>query len=374
MAGIYVHIPFCRKACHYCDFHFSTSLKQQTDLVNAILIEIEKRQDYLGDQEIETIYFGGGTPSVLSPLELELILESINKNFKIKPDTEVTLEANPDDLIPNYIKSLHDIGFNRLSIGVQSFFEEQLEFMNRSHDSMQAREAIENVLVLFPDLSIDLIFGGQYSNSDNWTENLKIAIDYKIPHLSCYSLTIEEGTVFGSWVDKNRIAPIEDERQKNQFNETMDTLKAAGYEHYEISNYAKDQKYALHNTNYWKNKPYLGLGPSAHSYNGKERQWTVANNQQYLNSLNNDKPYFTTETLSQQDQYNEYILTSLRTRWGCDINAIKSFGPTYFKHFTESIVELVEEKKLEVHNQNYCLTRFGKLFADQVAETLFYLS
>ncbi len=374
MAGIYIHIPFCRQACHYCNFHFSTSLKGKSDIVKAITKEIDHRHNYLNTTKLDTIYFGGGTPSILSGVELEYILSAIKKYYKYDLTAEITLEANPEDLTIEYLKQLKAIGINRLSIGVQSFFDEDLSFMNRSHDAKQAKVSIENALQLFQDISIDLIFSGQYSSVSNWNANLETALAFNAPHISSYSLTIEEGTVFGNWMEKNKIQPIEDDKQKDQFLQTIETLTKAGYEHYEISNYAKPKKYAKHNTNYWKNKPYLGLGPSAHSYNGESRQWNVSNNHNYLKSVLENKDYSTTEYLSEKDNYNEYILTSLRTMWGCDIKKISLYANQYQSHF-ETVKEKIIAKNLVVQNDNILsLTTEGKLFADQVAEELFFLN
>lgn len=374
MAGIYIHIPFCRQACHYCNFHFSTSLKGKSDIVKAITKEIDHRHNYLNTAKLDTIYFGGGTPSILSGVELEYILSALKKYYKYDLTAEITLEANPEDLTIEYLKQLKAIGINRLSIGVQSFFDEDLSFMNRSHDAKQAKVSIENALQLFQDISIDLIFSGQYSSVSNWNANLETALAFNAPHISSYSLTIEEGTVFGNWMEKNKIQPIEDDKQKDQFLQTIETLTQAGYEHYEISNYAKPKKYAKHNTNYWKNKPYLGLGPSAHSYNGESRQWNVSNNHNYLKSVLENKDYSTTEYLSEKDNYNEYILTSLRTMWGCDIKKISLYANQYQSHF-ETVKEKIIAKNLVVQNDNILsLTTEGKLFADQVAEELFFLN
>lgn len=374
MAGIYIHIPFCKQACHYCNFHFSTSLNAKSDLVKAIITELDQRHTYLSSNSLETVYFGGGTPSILDIAEIDTILKAISKYFEYDNTAEITLEANPDDLNKKYLKQLESIGINRLSIGVQSFHDEDLTFMNRSHDATQAMDSIGDALNVFDDISIDLIFGGQYSSQVNWSENLKIALDFNPPHLSCYSLTIEKGTAFNNWIEKNKIQPIEDGKQKEQFLETIDTLSKAGYEHYEISNFAIPGKYARHNTNYWKNKPYLGIGPAAHSFDGSSRQWNIANNHKYLQGVLQNKKYFTTETLTDQDKYNEYILTSLRTMWGCEKAVINSFDNIYNEHFNNSIHNIIATKKAHIKNETLYLTEEGKLFADLVAEELFYLS
>ena len=374
MAGIYIHIPFCRQACHYCNFHFSTSLNSRSDVVKAIISELEERHAYLKTTQLETIYFGGGTPSVLTAKEIAAILSAIKDHYHFDETAEITLEANPEDLTHEYLKQLKETGINRLSIGVQSFHDEDLKFMNRSHDAKQAHSSIEKACEIFNDISIDLIFGGQYSSSKNWTQNLQTAISLGADHISSYSLTIEKGTAFGNWIDKNKLQPIEDDKQKSQFLETIDTLCAAGYEHYEISNYAKASKYARHNTNYWKNSPYLGLGPSAHSYNGVSRQWNISNNHKYLESVLKNENYFTIEELTEQDKYNEYILTSLRTMWGCDRSRINTFAPAYQEHFDKSVTSIITAKRAKLEEDILYLTKEGKLFADQVAEELFFLN
>ena len=349
-------------------------MKGKSDIVNAIVKELDQRHGYLESKTLETIYFGGGTPSVMTIDEIESILKSISKYYDYDSLAEITIEANPEDLTPQYLKQLKDIGINRLSIGVQSFHEEDLQFMNRSHNTKEAMDSIELSLQLFSDISIDLIFGGQYSSPENWTQNLQMAIQFNPAHISCYSLTIEDGTAFGNWIEKNKIKPIEDEIQKEQFIETIEMLSQAGYEHYEISNYAKPDKYARHNTNYWRSQPYLGLGPSAHSFDGKSRQWNIANNHKYLTAVLDNEPFFTTEKLSEQDQYNEYILTSLRTMWGCDIERIKLFDTTYQDHFATNSKQIIADKKAILQNETLYLTTEGKLFADQIAEELFFLN
>ena len=374
MAGIYLHIPFCRQACHYCNFHFSTSLKSKSDIVTALTKEIDQRHTYLNVKHLDTIYFGGGTPSVLDVDEIEVLLNQIRKFYVFDSTTEITLEANPEDLTDQYLREIKTIGINRLSIGIQSFFDEDLKFMNRSHNAKQAKLSLDYALQHFDDISIDLIFGGQYSSDSNWTENLMTAIDLDITHLSCYSLTIEEGTAFGSWINKNKLQSIESEVQKDQFIETMERLTKAGYEHYEISNYARSNKYARHNTNYWRSEPYLGIGPSAHSYNGQSRQWNVANNHKYLEGILQDQNYGNIETLTQQDKYNEYILTSLRTMWGSKQSKINQFDKEYIAHFKSKSKQLVSQGKTILKEDVLYLTKQGKLFADQVAEELFYLN
>ena len=325
MAGIYIHIPFCRQACHYCNFHFSTSLKYKAELVSALNQELTLRRDYLKGATIETIYIGGGTPSLLEESELESILETLNRLYKIAADAEITLEANPDDLTANKLKQLKSSGINRLSIGIQSFHEVDLTWMNRSHTAAQATLSIQQARAQgFDNLSIDLIFGCPTTTEKSWEENLERVSALDIPHISCYGLTIEEKTALAHQV-KNQTGTLPtEESNAQQFQATMHLLKDQGYEQYEISNYARSELYSRHNTNYWRRIPYLGIGPSAHSFDGQSRQWNQANNSAYITSINLGQLSFDSEMLTSKDLYNEYILTQLRTKWGCDTESIKA--------------------------------------------------
>lgn len=372
MAGIYVHIPFCRQKCHYCNFHFSVSLKNKRALLTSLLKEIELRSDFLGRTGIDTLYLGGGTPSVLSGEEILILKEKIASYFKFNEGMEFTIEANPDDLQESYLQELKDLGVNRLSVGIQSFNDEELKLMNRSHDASTARQALKNIKrVGFDDYSIDLIFGMPASSLESWKKNLEEGLAYNAPHYSLYNLTVEPRTALDHMVGKGSVQMLPDGLMAEQFQISMDTMHQAGYEHYEISNYAKKGRYARHNTSYWQGEAYMGIGPSAHSYIGATRSWNVSNNNRYIkmietNLLSEDK-----EILSLEDQYNEYIMTGLRTMWGVDPKRIKALGEKCYIHFNTLKGEFIHNGMLNLKQGSYVLTNKGKLFADQVAADLF---
>lgn len=342
-------------------------------MVEALCKEVELRKAYLPSADIQTIYYGGGTPSLLNDKELELIFNTIQKHFSIGDDVEITLEANPDDLSAARLQMLSHSPVNRLSIGVQSFFEEDLQFMNRAHNALEATRCIQLAQeVGFEQLSIDLIYGAPTTTNERWAANVKKLIDWQIPHLSCYCLTVEPGTALDHFVKKGKAAPVNEEKAALQFNYLMDTLHQAGYEHYEISNFAKPNKYARHNTNYWRGIPYLGIGPSAHSFDGPSRQWNIANNAQYLKAIDKGQPFFEREILSFADQYNEYIMTALRTQWGVDILKIeREWGAEISRNFKNGIEPVINRGEA-VHQENYyVLTPQGRLLADGIAGSLF---
>jgi oxygen-independent coproporphyrinogen-3 oxidase len=375
MAGIYIHIPFCRKACHYCNFHFSTSLNLKTDLISALLRETElcAQSGYLGKETIQTIYFGGGTPSLLSEEELLSILSTLQNHFFIDPSAEITLETNPDDITVTRLAEWKKAGINRLSIGVQSFFDEDLRWMNRAHNSAQAVNAILAAQQEgFHNITIDLIFGTPTLTDAHWQHNVAQAILMEIPHLSCYALTVEPSTALHKMIKAKKVPEIDPEKQAGQFLMLMDWLNAAGYEHYEISNFSKPGMRSRHNSSYWKGSHYLGLGPSAHSFNGRSRQWNVANNVLYIQSLNNNTLPFETEALTETQMLNEYLMTSLRTMEGTDLQHIKnSFGHVIAGEIERSARKYILNGKV-VHNGNALqLTREGKLYADGIAADLF---
>lgn len=372
MAGIYIHIPFCRQACHYCNFHFSTSLKYKAELVSALNQELTLRRDYLKGATIETIYIGGGTPSLLEESELESILETLNRLYKIAADAEITLEANPDDLTANKLKQLKSSGINRLSIGIQSFHEVDLTWMNRSHTAAQATLSIQQARAQgFDNLSIDLIFGCPTTTEKSWEENLERVSALDIPHISCYGLTIEEKTALAHQV-KNQTGTLPtEESNAQQFQATMHLLKDQGYDQYEISNYARSELYSRHNTNYWRRIPYLGIGPSAHSFDGQSRQWNQANNSAYITSINSGQLSFDSEMLTPKDLYNEYILTQLRTKWGCDTESIKAKHPNYLQHFLKEAEPLLKQHLIQASDDVYTLTHQGKFIADKITAHLF---
>jgi len=374
MAGIYIHVPFCKQACHYCDFHFSTSLKNKKPLIDGILKELELRKAYLHSKKIDTIYFGGGTPSLLDTEEIQQILAQINTLFKVATDAEITLEANPDDLTIPKIKSLKAAGINRLSIGIQSFYDEDLSDMNRAHNANEAKVVVQNCLNQgFEHLSIDLIYGGTTLSDENWIQNLRTAFNSGINHLSAYSLTVEPKTALSSFIAKGKKAPLEDEKSIRHFEILKSMAKEHGFEHYEISNLAKPGHYSTHNTNYWKGKPYLGVGPSAHSFDGNSRQWNVRNNSQYINKIAKGDGYFEQENLSKSDQYNEYIMTALRTTWGVDFNIIQErFGAELLSYLEEQIQQ-ISNNLIEETAIGFKLSTAGMNVADTVISECFWV-
>lgn len=374
MAGIYLHIPYCKKACHYCNFHFSTSTQYSDEMVQCLLTEISLQKDYTGGQAVETIYFGGGTPSLLPASDIAQLLDEIRRHFTVVPDAEITLEANPDDLTCQVLKDLRSVGVNRLSIGIQSFFEEDLKWMNRAHDALQAIECLEDAIAEgFHNISIDLIYGGPTLTDERWQQNVAKALELGIPHLSCYALTVEPGTALDHAIQRNKMPAIDPDRAAQHFEMLMRWLEAAGYEHYEISNFAKPGMHSRHNSSYWQGKPYLGIGPSAHSFNGQSRQWNVANNSLYMQSIRKGTMPFEKEILSPQMALNEYIMISLRTAAGCDLAAAATrFGKDQVKLLQKAADEFVQKGWMETDGQTMRLTREGKFFADGIAAALFF--
>lgn len=382
MPGIYLHIPFCKQACHYCNFHFSTSLRYKEKMVGAMLRELELRSEYLDNKNITSIYFGGGTPSLLSEAELEVIFDQIYGFFEVESDAEITLEANPDDLTKEKLLSLRQSPVNRLSIGIQSFAEEDLKFMNRAHNATEARACIENALHAgYENLTVDLIYGSPTTSDTQWKSNIQTVINYNIPHISCYALTVEPKTALGHFVAKGKVPDADEEQAARQFETLIQMLRANGYEHYEISNFAKPGWYARHNSSYWSGEPYLGIGPSAHSFDGKEtRRWNVANNAKYMQLLHvphlggvaHLNELFEQETLSPAQRYNEYIMTSLRTMWGAKLQKIKGFGVEFENYFLENIRRFMHLNYVIIKENAYVLTDEGKLLADFIAAELFW--
>jgi len=374
MSGIYIHIPFCKKACHYCNFHFSTSLKLKEEMVAAICKEIAIRRDYLVDRDLKSIYFGGGTPSLLQEEDLASIFETLAKHFNWSTSAEITLEANPDDINPEKLLIFKKMGINRLSIGVQSFFDEDLLWMNRAH---QATEALKSIKMAqdagFSNITIDLIYGSPVTKMEMWESNIQQALRLEIPHISSYCLTVEEKTALFHQVKTGKTLAPDPEKSNDQFAMLMHTLTNAGYDHYEISNFGKPGHHAVHNTNYWKGAHYLGLGPSAHSYNGTSRSWNVAHNKKYIDALGTDVLPLETETLSDATRYNEYIMTGLRTMWGVGQADIRSFGELYLNYFETMIQPEIVSGLVKTDNERYYLTREGKFFADRIAMDLFWV-
>lgn len=376
MAGIYLHIPFCKKACHYCDFHFSTSLKHKDALLAAMHLEIKNRKEFFDESEkIETVYFGGGSPSILSESEIADMLDRIYSIFKIESDAEITLEANPDDLSMKKLLAMKAAGINRLSIGIQSYRDEDLLFMNRAHNREMAIKSIENARDAgFENISIDLIYGIPEMSPEQWESNLNILFRFKPEHISAYNLTIEEKTAFGNWASKGRLKLPSEEVVIKQFEVLTDLAKINNFEHYEISNFALPGKISRHNSAYWKGKKYLGIGPSAHSFTGSVRRWNIKNNPLYIKAIREGKDYFEEEILSIKDRLNEYILTSLRTNWGIDLRHFENqFGPENLKNLMAELSPYIESKQVLEEGEKILLSEKGKLVADKITSDLFVL-
>ncbi len=372
MAGIYIHIPFCKKACHYCNFHFSTSANLVESFVTALLEEIELQKIYLAEP-VSTIYFGGGTPSILPAEKIKKILSALQQHYTIDIDAEITLEANPDDIDLQKLEQWNLAGINRLSIGVQSFFEEDLLWMNRSHTAFQAKECIELAQSAgFQNLTIDLIYGTPTLSDEQWQQNVAEAIALGVAHLSCYALTVEPATALETMIRQKKMIPVDVEKQARHFELLMTWLQTAGFEHYEISNFAKPGFRSRHNSSYWQSKPYLGLGPSAHSFNGKSRQWNVANNALYIQSLNKKIVPFEIEILSTEQQVNEYIMTALRTMEGISLRKIEDeFGATVLSKILAGAQKHIAAFHLQKEKETITTTNAGKLLADGIAADLF---
>lgn len=374
MSGIYIHIPFCKQACNYCDFHFSTSLNNKENLVLSIINELDYRINYLPDKKIETIYFGGGTPSLLSEKELTLIIEKIYKLYNISPNAEITVECNPDDLSNTKLTELKSANINRLSIGLQSFDEEELKWMNRAHTASESEGSVKRAQDKgFENITIDLIYGSKFSNLSNWKTTLNKAIDLGVPHISSYNLTVEEKTKLGHDVTKKIEQLIDDEKSAELFLEMIEQLQKNNFIHYEISNFGKENFFSKHNSNYWKGNYYLGLGPSAHSFDGVSRQWNVSNNNSYIKKIaENDSSYFDKEVLTENNRFNEYILTSLRTIWGVNIDYLNThLNADFISTFKKEIDIYIKNETIILKDNAYILTNKGKLLADKIASDLF---
>ncbi len=372
MAGIYVHIPFCKKRCSYCDFHFSTTFsKYRPDLIAAICLELVLRKDELNSESIETIYFGGGTPSLLSIDELTQILACIHENFQLSPAPEITFEVNPEDAHEVNLLAWKKLGINRLSIGLQSFQESDLSWMNRSHTLEQGTDAVRLAQKLgFTNISIDLIYGLPGLSNEQWTEHLNRAMSLNVQHISSYCLTIEPKTALNDFVAKGKLTRPTEDQQSEQFELLVSTLGLAGFEQYEISNFAKDEMYAKHNSAYWNFSPYLGVGPSAHSFNGEERRWNVANNTKYYQQVGKNQDWFEVETLTESEKWNEYFLTGLRTKWGILKKNILEMGGMSSSELTLMDSYLKSEWMIEA-DASFVLTEKGKLQADGIASSFF---
>ena len=373
MAGIYIHIPFCKQICHYCNFYSLVSVKHRQPFFEALLNEISLQKDYLKDETINTIYFGGGTPSLLPVKDLQRIIDLIFETHTVHPDVEITLEANPDDLDNSTISAIQKTSINRLSMGVQSFRNEDLKYLNRVHN---ARQIISSIKLAqdagFENMSIDLIFGVPTLSNKNWKENIFTFLDLNIPHLSAYALTVEPKTALEVLIRKGKMTPVDENATIKQFTMLMEIMKEHGFEHYEISNYSKPDLYSRHNRSYWSGEKYLGLGPSAHSFNGNSRQWNISNTGSYIQAIGEGNISAEKEFLTTDQQYNEYILTSLRTMWGTDTDFIKKhFGNKYFSLLTSRSKQFIASGMLINKDNVITLSEKGKLFADGLSSELF---
>jgi len=374
MAGIYIHIPFCKKACHYCDFHFSTSMKHKGAMLAAIANELQLRSEELKAQPIETIYFGGGTPSVLTVSEIEQLLNVTRDCYEVVPEVEITLEANPDDLTVSKIKELAVTSINRLSIGIQSFFDEDLKMMNRAHTAKESLDCLKIATQYFDTISIDLIYGIPNMSGQRWLQNLQEAFRLNISHISSYALTVEEKTALATFIANKSYPPLDENLALEHFNILVAEVAKAGFVHYETSNFAKPGEFSKHNTSYWKGVSYVGVGPSAHSFDGRTRAWNIANNTKYIKALAQDILPLEQEVLSISDRYNEYVMTGLRTVFGVSMEKVSNdFGVVYEQYLTKNMQVFLEQEVLVCKEGVLKTTTKGKFLADGIASDLFYI-
>lgn len=372
MSGIYIHIPFCKQACHYCDFHFSTSLKKKEEMVQALAKEIRLRKAEFADETVETIYFGGGTPSILEVSDLRMLIDEIYKNYAVAEKPEITVEANPDDLSEARIIALSENKINRLSIGIQSFYEEDLKLMNRAHNAEEAKKCLEIATKYFDNITADLIYGIPGLTNEKWRHNIQTLLDLNIPHISSYALTVEPKTALQKFIKQGTVPQPDDAVAHEQFLILVDILEANGFVHYELSNFGKPGYFSKNNSAYWLGKKYLGIGPSAHSYDGTNRSWNIANNSLYLKSLAVNKLPSEIETLTETDRYNEYIMTGLRTVWGVSLERIKTeFGENMLQYLLQNAERYLKDEKLILENNILRTTKKGKFFCDGIASDLF---
>ena len=375
MSGIYIHIPFCKQACHYCDFHFSTSMKKKDEMVLALAKEIKLRKKESDNEIIETIYFGGGTPSILTIDDIQLLIDTVYEHYKVVENPEITLEANPDDLDNKTILQYANSPINRLSIGIQSFFEDDLQLMNRAHNSAEAKKCLEFATQHFDNISIDLIYGMPNMSNEKWLQNIEMALSFNIPHISSYALTVEPKTALHKMIKTGAIPKLDDDLAQQHFHILIDKLQENGFVHYELSNFGKENYFSKNNTAYWLGKKYIGIGPSAHSYNGESRSWNIANNSLYLKAIAENKLPSETEILSKTDQYNEYIMTGLRTIWGVSLERIETeFGTKYLEYLYQQAEKYISDNLLEIENNVLKITKKGKFLSDGIASDLFLLN
>lgn len=375
MSGIYIHIPFCKQACNYCDFHFSTSMKKKDDMVLAIAKEITMRKNEFENEVVETIYFGGGTPSVLTSDEIQFLITTVYDNYKVTANPEVTLEANPDDLSTEKIIELSKSPINRLSIGIQSFFEDDLKMMNRAHNSAEAKKCLEEVTKYFDNISLDLIYGVPGMSNEKWKQNIETALSFGVPHISSYALTVEPKTALNKLIQTGKVAKPNDEVASAHFMILVETLEANDFIHYELSNFGKENYFSKNNSAYWLGKKYVGVGPSAHSYDGVSRSWNIANNSIYIKSIQENQLPNEIEVLSLSDRYNEYIMTGLRTIWGVSLERIeKEFGTTYLDYLRKQTEKFLDDELVFITDNILRPTAKGKFLTDGIASDLFYLN
>ncbi len=390
MAGIYIHIPFCKQACYYCDFHFSTSLKKKDNLIQCLVKELQLRKNELKNETIETIYFGGGTPSLLATEELQFLIQAVYENFNVIENPEITLEANPDDLAEanlspraqsggltknSIFENYRQIGINRLSIGIQSFFERDLKLMNRAHNETEAKACLSEAIRYFDNISIDLIYGIPGLSNMAWIQNIETALSFNVPHISCYALTVESKTALETFIKKGVIENVDDDLAQEQFNILVDKLENSGFVNYELSNFGKPNYFSKNNSSYWLGKSYLGIGPSAHSFNGDQRSWNVSNNTKYIKHILENKLPLEVETLSVTDKFNEYIMTGLRTIWGVSLKKVESdFGENYKKYLLKQADIYINQHLLYLDDDKLLTTKKGKFLSDGIASDLFKIN
>lgn len=375
MVGIYIHIPFCKQACFYCNFYFSTSLKKKDELISCLIKEIDIRKSELKNEIVETIYFGGGTPSILSTEEIQRLIDAVYQNFEVVENPEITLEANPDDLSEEKIIELSKSPINRLSIGVQSFFEKDLKLMNRAHNVEEAKECLQIATKYFTNISVDLIYGIPDCTNEQWKQNIQTALSFGVPHISSYALTVEPHTALESFIKKGIIKNVDDDKAEEQFVILVDELNKADFIHYELSNFGKEGFFSINNSSYWLGKSYLGIGPAAHSFNGKQRSWNVQNNSIYIKKINQNELPIQRETLTVTDRYNEYVMTGLRTIWGVSIQKIENdFGENYVKYLALQSKKYIDDGLLIFDNGILKTTKKGQFLSDGIASDLFMLN
>ncbi len=374
MSGIYIHIPFCKQACYYCDFHFSVSLKRKEEMIKAIGMELQLRKDELKNN-VETIYFGGGTPSLLTIDELQFLIDIVYQNYKVIEDPEITLEANPDDLTEEKIKELAATKINRLSIGVQSFFDDDLQFMNRVHNAKEAKGSLLMAMYHFDNITIDLIYGVPKMTNEKWRNNLNIAFEMDVPHISSYALTVENRTALANFIRKGKYPALDEDLAQQHFKILVEESRKHHFIQYEISNFGKEGYFSKHNTSYWQGRNYLGIGPSAHSYDGISRSWNVSNNARYIKSIQQNKLPQEIEILTINDRFNETIMTGLRTIWGISLQKIENdFGPDIKNELIENAQEYLKNKILKIKDGKLLITEKGKFLADGIAADLFIVN